>query len=426
LNRADIISIIPEMSLALSGGGFRATFFHAGVVRALIRIGLKNKIKLISSVSGASILNALLGLHFDKIHSLTDYDILILNPLIRLTAQNPRGRILASLPGGLLRSLSYFSPTLLQKGIALISGNDSAAKMASLLDSYLYQGKTLADLSSKIRIVINATNLNTGVRWRFEREDFGDYKTGYSYDVNKVGLSVAVTASAAHPLLIRPVQIKTNNITFYYRNSSKIDKGINTSPPPVVCLADGGIYDNLGLYAIERDCKINSRFVIVSDAAQRFDIQEKNFNRTNSAMRIVTIMMEESDNRKRREIFNKISSGTWTGIIFKLGNSCDYYRNFDHPEATPSNEMPQALGWDNEVVKLLGSMRTDLDRFHQYEIDCLVYHGESLIDTLLMKWHMALFKTIIKTRNYHSLEKPGIPQKELIRILSKSSKHIRL
>lgn len=53
-------------SLALSGGGFRATLFHLGVIRYLCETGRLSSIKKIYAVSGGSILAAHLALHWDE------------------------------------------------------------------------------------------------------------------------------------------------------------------------------------------------------------------------------------------------------------------------------------------------------------------------------------------------------------------------
>jgi len=47
-----------KLGLALSGGGFRAAFFHVGVLARLAEIGLLPKVEVISTVSGGSIVGA--------------------------------------------------------------------------------------------------------------------------------------------------------------------------------------------------------------------------------------------------------------------------------------------------------------------------------------------------------------------------------
>lgn len=48
-----------RLGLALSGGGFRASFFHIGVLARLAELDLLRPIEVISTVSGGSIIGAL-------------------------------------------------------------------------------------------------------------------------------------------------------------------------------------------------------------------------------------------------------------------------------------------------------------------------------------------------------------------------------
>lgn len=57
-----------KIGLALSGGGYRAAAYHVGTLRALHKLGILNKVDVISSVSGGSITTAYYALHKD------DYD----------------------------------------------------------------------------------------------------------------------------------------------------------------------------------------------------------------------------------------------------------------------------------------------------------------------------------------------------------------
>src|SRR5215212_7756481 len=50
-------------ALCLSGGGFRATLFHLGALRRLNETGVLAKLDTISSVSGGSIMAAMLATH---------------------------------------------------------------------------------------------------------------------------------------------------------------------------------------------------------------------------------------------------------------------------------------------------------------------------------------------------------------------------
>ncbi len=56
-----------RIGLALSGGGFRAAFFHVGVLARLAEIGLLPKVEVISTVSGGSIVGAAYYLRLQRL-----------------------------------------------------------------------------------------------------------------------------------------------------------------------------------------------------------------------------------------------------------------------------------------------------------------------------------------------------------------------
>jgi predicted acylesterase/phospholipase RssA len=56
----------PKLGLALSGGGFRASFFHLGVLRRLAELDLLRHVSVLSTVSGGSVVGALYMLHLAK------------------------------------------------------------------------------------------------------------------------------------------------------------------------------------------------------------------------------------------------------------------------------------------------------------------------------------------------------------------------
>lgn len=61
-----------RIGLALSGGGFRATLFHLGVVAAFRDLGRLTDLSVISCVSGGSIIGAHLVLHWPRYASADD------------------------------------------------------------------------------------------------------------------------------------------------------------------------------------------------------------------------------------------------------------------------------------------------------------------------------------------------------------------
>src|SRR4051794_24973367 len=55
-----------KIGLSLSGGGYRAAAFHLGTLRKLKELNILNKIDVISTVSGGSIIGAYYALHKDN------------------------------------------------------------------------------------------------------------------------------------------------------------------------------------------------------------------------------------------------------------------------------------------------------------------------------------------------------------------------
>src|SRR3954466_12409018 len=58
---------LPSVALALSGGGFRATLSALGVLRLLSEVGLLERVRYSSSVSGGSVANALFAMAYEAL-----------------------------------------------------------------------------------------------------------------------------------------------------------------------------------------------------------------------------------------------------------------------------------------------------------------------------------------------------------------------
>ncbi len=119
----------------------------------------------------------------------------------------------------------------------------AADKIIKSYRKYLYGDATLQDLPDRPRFVFNATNMQSGALWRFEKPYMRDYRVGEVKNP-KVLLAVAVAASTAFPPVFAPVKLELKE-TDYTPGS-----GMDLQTPSFmtkVLLADGGVYDNLGL-----------------------------------------------------------------------------------------------------------------------------------------------------------------------------------
>jgi NTE family protein len=59
-------TVNPRIALALSGGGFRASIFHLGVLKRLAELGWLPRVDALSTVSGGSIIGAFAVIHWQE------------------------------------------------------------------------------------------------------------------------------------------------------------------------------------------------------------------------------------------------------------------------------------------------------------------------------------------------------------------------
>src|SRR5262249_46184698 len=88
-----------SFGLCLSGGGFRATLFHLGVMRALHKVGLLERVDAISAVSGGSIFAAAYGLavaRAERAGTPFDFESFALS-IVRCASRGIRNRVLLKL-----------------------------------------------------------------------------------------------------------------------------------------------------------------------------------------------------------------------------------------------------------------------------------------------------------------------------------------
>jgi len=243
------------MALCLSGGGYRAMLFHVGALRRINELGYLHGLKRISSVSGGSIAAAVLGkawpmLGFDNNGVAQQFVPRVEAPLRRLAS----------------RTIDV--PAVL---FGLLGPGRPSDYLARYYRRYLFGSSTLQDLPDDVsgpRFVINATNLQSGVLWRFSKPYAADYKVG-TIPNPSFELAVAVAASSAFPPFFSPLVLHVPANSY----------GPMVPPPPLhyppftteVILSDGGVYDNLGLETAWK----RYTSVLVSDGGGRLEPSER-------------------------------------------------------------------------------------------------------------------------------------------------------
>jgi hypothetical protein len=208
----------PEaFGISLSGGGFRATLFHLGLVRLLYETNLLHCVKFISGVSGGGILAAHLGLNWKRYTgSAAEFESAAME-IVRFTQKDVRNRILRRWILGWLTLL----PRLLLKR--------SRVELLRLEYRSLYGDKKLKEFPIVYegiapRTILQCTSMTTGLPCSFGHSGLMLYKEqadgkGINLEVDKevtyaTELSVAhgVAASSAFPPMFPPLEINHKSL----------------------------------------------------------------------------------------------------------------------------------------------------------------------------------------------------------------------
>jgi NTE family protein len=204
--------------------------FHLGTLWRLNELGYLPKLDRVSSVSGGSIAAGVLAgrwgeLSFDGDGVASNFKTTVAADLLALAGTTID-------VWAILRGLLSFSSI--------------ADHVAAAYRRQLFGARTLQDLPDHPQFVINATNLQSGVLWRFSKARMADYRVG-EVPAPEVELAIAVAASSAFPPFLSPLRLKL---------APGAVVGFPGEPPPPlhsppyttkVVLSDGGVYDNLGL-----------------------------------------------------------------------------------------------------------------------------------------------------------------------------------
>lgn len=265
-----------KIGLALSGGGYRAAAYHIGTLRALRKLGILDKVDVISSISGGSIIAAYYALHKGEFEDLDNFALKFKKKLQNgpfctvLIALLSYVFLLSLITCGLvwmwhcacmLMCIKIYA-TLIYAfvvGYLLLNHNKyfcSSKIVERYYNKHFFENKTLKDLPETPLLAINATEVTQNQLMTFSKLKVAcgcHYPQGTILP-DEIPISLAVMASSAYPLF-SPVTISTE----YFANTKKdVEEPI---------LIDGGIYDNQGLHKLnEGKSAYGTDFSIVSNA----------------------------------------------------------------------------------------------------------------------------------------------------------------
>jgi predicted acylesterase/phospholipase RssA len=402
--------VIGKVGLALSGGGFRASFYHLGVLACLAERDILRDIEVLSCVSGGSIVGACYWLklrqrllkpepmrhesYIELVHELIAH----FQDAVRA---NLRGKIQPRMAEVVWRFLND------ERGVL------DPEKAAVALEEYFYRplwpdggpiqmdqlvfrptdhnatltgseefnpGKHNWLRAHKVpAFILNATTVNTGHAWRFTPTWMGEAPWSvhesadsvprfewsmYDKDAGwQIGLARAVAASACVPMIFAPLRIGQ-----YY------GQGIEIS------LVDGAVHDNQGSVSLlASGCNV----IIVSDACAQLMLQPAPVpglkGLRTSAWRFVNTLMERVRLANFADLESRRRSGLLRGLAFihmKAGLDADVIRLRFSQEANNLERAPLSpSGVRKDFQRALAELRTDLDVFTTDEANGLMACG---------------------------------------------------
>ncbi|MFX1680009.1 patatin-like phospholipase family protein [Mitsuaria sp. CC2] len=337
------------IALALSGGGFRAVLFHVGVLWRLNELGALGKLARISSVSGGSITSGLLAVRWPRLAFGEDgrsalFEAEVAAPLREFCARNID---VASVLSG------AFNPF-----------RSAGEAVADEYRKRLGLDASLQSLPDDPRFVFNATNYATGVSFRFSKPYAGDYRIGL-IPKPRFDVATAVACSSAFPPVLAPIELEVRPEDFTKVDGADLYDQVDYRRR--LMLADGGVYDNLGLETVWGRYET----VLVSDAGKPFDIDAGiGTMAPRQLMRTMDIGLNQALALRKRMLIAAYARGDAKGAFWAIDTDMA-----DYP-ATEEATLPVAAA----RVADLAAIRTRLDRFKDQEQCELINWGYAVSD----------------------------------------------
>jgi len=252
------------------------------------------------------------------------------------------------------------------KGL-LTPGRSVAQVVAGQYRKHLFGDRGLQGLPDSPRFIFNATNLGTESNWRFQKPYSGDYKIGL-LQKHDFPVATAVAASAAFPPVLSPVVLDLKPNAFEKVEGAYLYE--HEELRRQVALADGGVYDNMGLEAIWKRCGT----LLVSDAGGSPSMQ---FGPKplwhNQLDRAYGLTIEQDRDLRRRVLYHDFIAQKARGAYWLISWPIEKFT------------VEGALKVDKTWSARLGSIRTRLDPFTDEEQRRLINWGYALTDAAVRK-----------------------------------------
>lgn len=365
------------IGLCLSGGGFRASLFHLGVLKRLDELKILDRVTHLSAVSGGSVTAALYV--FLKHQNGRQFQFKQLEEkLLAFVKEDPARRWLLQ---NLARRAAFqlCSYPLGPLGGFLLGLMSPTAAFDRFFQSLLFHKIDLRMLNSQEdpdlpHLILNATGLEFGQPFYFTPNYSGPDQAaafnpagGVSLAAQEVKLSFAVGASSCVPGIFPPSAL---NITPY------AVAGVTAKRAHLV---DGGVYDNQGVGVFLTDPfqpqNPQSRvdYIILSDASRTLEPKESGLPPWYDPFKLFNLLSRAHDITEDHARLDRFEL-----LMYKQMQGSPKQAAFFHT----APRVPALPPWNvpRDMSDLLSRLRTDFDRFSDLEIGALMYHGYTLAD----------------------------------------------
>jgi NTE family protein len=192
-------SEFPRTGLALSGGGYRATAFHLGTLRQLHKLGILNRIDVLSTISGGSITGAYYCSQIDKdFNTFYDalYKALLTKDVIKKTLVFWLGLRILVLIVILLGAIyllftcyAWLFLVIFVLVLFLLARYQfvlfpMSKRIEQVYDNFFYEKNVLSSLPLKPKLIIGSTNLQTARPFSFTKTRMWDTSYGSKGQAN--------------------------------------------------------------------------------------------------------------------------------------------------------------------------------------------------------------------------------------------------
>ena len=406
-----------KVGLGLSGGGFRAAFYHIGVMTRMAEVDALRSIEVLSTVSGGSVIGAHYYLEVQRLlqskpdQQLTQKDFIDLMARLQTdflagVQRNIGARVNSSLYANWRMTQTGYSNScrigeLYEKELFSRVQDGHAADQPRIMPELMIHPAGQPDFNPRYDnwrrinktpiLLLNTTSFNTGHNWHFTASWMGEppgllknavdsteryrrlyYSQAPTKPLQQFRLGYAVAASSCVPGIFAAIALP------------------GLYPDRVVNLLDGGVHDNQGLAGLlDEGC---TRILCSDASGQMAEDLVPTTSTLGVPMRANAILQDRirgvqyQDVRVRADtqalhglFFVHLKQGldsapiNWIGcdepVISTRGNPAGGFTT----NSAASNTTP--YGIDQDLQRRIAAIRTDLDSFTEVEAYSLMLSG---------------------------------------------------